>query len=118
VEIPSSAQNYSSHNFFYRIKLFLVALLIWIYEPLKTYFDKLLDTADKRMESEADRTAIALTKDIEGAMYFGQVSLATNQQIRNEPKQHWRTKLLIMPSGEYVPNIFTHPLTSTRFTSF
>lgn len=98
----------------------MIAFLIWMYEPIGKWLDPLIDNPGKQMEKEADRTALEVTKDVDGASYVLQTFQAHAQQIRTESrlKLDWKDKLLITPSGDDLPYIFTHQLYSNRITSF
>lgn len=101
-------------NFYYR---FMIAVLVWLHEPIGKWLDQWIDNPTKRREREADRTALMLTKDVEGAIYPNQVYQAHYQQVRR-CKPNWRNKLSLTPSGESVASIFSHYLDSNRNAFF
>lgn len=108
----------NSEGFFCKLMLFMIAIVIWVYEPMGKSIEKLTNSrATKKLEREADKIAVVHTKDVEGPAYLLRTIQAQNKQTRRDPTTPMLVKLFLTPSGDSIPWILSHQLESNRIAS-
>jgi Zn-dependent protease with chaperone function len=108
----------NSESFFYKLMLFLTAVIIWVHEPWGQSIEKWTNSmATKKLEREADKIAVVHSKDVEGAAYLLRTMQAQNTQTRSDPTTPKLVKLFLTPSGDSIPLILSHQLNSNRIAS-